>query len=76
MTRRIVDAERAFLATLGGDCTLPAGAHAHIRGDTLVMRAVLADHPDGRCHTAVGESDDGDALGQDLARQLLQAVAR
>ncbi len=76
MTRRIVDAERVFLATLGGDCTLPAGAHAHIRGDTLVMRAVLADHPDGRCHTAVGESDDGDALGQDLARQLLQAVAR
>jgi hydroxymethylbilane synthase len=27
-TRRRVDAERAFLAELGGDCDLPAGAHA------------------------------------------------
>ena len=75
LTRRVVDAERAFLATLGGDCTLPAGAHAHIRGTSLVMRAVLADGPDGRCHTAVGEGDDGEALGRDLARQLLDAVA-
>ena len=76
LTRRLVDAERAFLATLGGDCTLPAGAHAHIQGDTLVMRAVLAEGPGGRCHTVVGESDDGGALGLDLARQLLEAVAR
>ena len=27
-TRRAVDAERGFLAELGGDCSLPAGAHA------------------------------------------------
>ena len=76
ITRRVVDAERAFLATLGGDCTLPAGAHARIQGTALVMRAVLADGPDGRCHTAVGEGDDGEVLGMDLARQLLDAVAR
>ncbi len=75
-TRRLVDAERAFLATLGGDCTLPAGAHAHFRDAKVAMRAVLADGPDGTCHTAVGEGDDGEALGQDLARQLLEAVAR
>ncbi|MCY3575746.1 MAG: hydroxymethylbilane synthase [bacterium] len=75
VTRREVDAERAFLATLGGDCTLPAGAHAHIEGDTLVMRAVLADGLDGRCHTVVGEGQDGEALGRDLARQLLDTVA-
>ncbi|MCY4134293.1 MAG: hydroxymethylbilane synthase [bacterium] len=75
VTRREVDAERTFLATLGGDCTLPAGAHAHVRDGTLAMRAVLADGLDGRCHTAAGESDDGEALGQDLARQLLKAVA-
>ena len=76
VTRRVVDAERAFLATLGGDCTLPAGAHAHIRDARVAMRAVLADGPDGRCHAVVGEGDDGEVLGQDLARQLLQAVAR
>ena len=76
LTRRVVDAERAFLATLGGDCTLPAGAHAHIQGDTLVMRAVLAEGPGGRGHTVVGEGEDGNALGRELARQLLEAVAR
>jgi hydroxymethylbilane synthase len=75
ITRRAVDAERAFLTTLGGDCTLPAGAHAHDQGDTLVMRAMLAEGLDGGCHAVVGEGDDGEALGQDLARQLLDAVA-
>ena len=76
VARRVVDAERAFLTTLGGDCTLPAGAHAHIQDMKVAMRAVLADGPDGACHTASGEGDDGEALGQDLARQLLEAVAR
>lgn len=76
ITRRAVDAERAFLTTLGGDCTLPAGAHAHVEGDTLAMRAVLADGSDGRCHTVGGEGEDGEALGQELARQLLDMVAR
>lgn len=75
-TRRVVDAERAFLAALGGDCTLPAGAHAHIQSSTLAMRAVLADGIDGRCHTVVGEGEDGETLGQELAGKLLQAVAR
>lgn len=74
VTRREVDAERAFLATLGGDCTLPAGAHAHVQSPTLAMRAVLADGPEGRCHTAAGEGDDGEDLGRDLARRLLELV--
>ena len=34
-TRRCVDAERAFLAELGGDCSLPAAAYATLRDDTL-----------------------------------------
>ena len=78
LTRRSVDAERAFLATLGGDCTLPAGAHAqvHVQAPKITMRTVLADGLDGRCHTAIGEGDDGEALGGDLARQLLDMVAK
>src|SRR5690606_23131668 len=34
-SRRCVDAERAFLATLGGGCDLPVGAHATVAGDAL-----------------------------------------
>ncbi len=33
--RRCVDAERAFLAELGGDCSLPAGAHAVVEDDAV-----------------------------------------
>ena len=46
-SRRCVDAERAFLAELGGDCSLPAGAHAVLDGDHLHLRAFLAS-PDGQ----------------------------
>ncbi len=42
-SRLRVDAERAFLAELGGDCSLPAGAHAEFAADgELVLSAMLA----------------------------------
>src|SRR5690606_28895444 len=34
-THRCVAAERAFLAELGGDCSLPAAAYATLDGDQL-----------------------------------------
>lgn len=40
-TRRAVTAERAFLAELGGDCSLPAGAHAVVDGEAIHLVAVL-----------------------------------
>lgn len=42
-TRRCVDAERAFLAELGGDCSLPAAAYATIAEDgSLSLEGRLA----------------------------------
>ena len=41
-TRRCVDAERAFLAELGGDCSLPAAAYATIEGGSLSLEGRLA----------------------------------
>jgi hydroxymethylbilane synthase len=72
-SRVAVDAERAFLAELGGDCDLPAGAHAVVAGDTVVVEAVLASM-DG--HTVLremrhGSVADGARFGQELARFLL-----
>ncbi len=40
--RRCVDAERAFLAELGGDCSLPAAAYATIVDDTLSIEGRIA----------------------------------
>lgn len=67
-TRRCVEAERAFLGELGGDCDLPAGAYAELDGDDLVVRAVLAD--EAGCRRVVVEGTDGPSLGVDAARRL------
>jgi len=72
-SRRVIDAERAFLAELGGDCDLPAGAHAVAAGDGDALRLTgLLASPDGHVvlrHTATGEEPD--ALGRAVARHLL-----
>lgn len=69
-SRRRVDAERAFLAELGGDCDLPAGAHAELSDrDEVRLRALLADEL-GTVHSVEATGTDGPALGVDLARRL------
>jgi hydroxymethylbilane synthase len=71
--RRAVDAERGFLAELGGDCSLPAAAHATLAGDTLRVWGLLAS-PDGDSvvrHELAGPASSGVALGRSVARQLL-----
>ncbi|HYI61421.1 MAG TPA: hydroxymethylbilane synthase [Acidimicrobiales bacterium] len=75
-SRRRLDAERAFLAELGGDCDLPAGAHAEVLDaeGTLRVRALLAD-PSGRVHRAGATGIDPDGLGASLARTLRLAAA-
>jgi hydroxymethylbilane synthase len=67
-----VRAERAFLAQLGGGCSLPCGALAHgDAGGTLTLDALLASL-DGRIVLRTGgEGTDPDVLGADVARRLL-----
>ena len=79
-TRRRVDAERAFLAELGGDCDLPAGAHARLPGvvddGRLVLQGFLATEGTAAAgvelHTA--EGDDPELLGTTVARHLRAAL--
>ena len=74
-SRRCVDAERAFLAELGGGCDLPVGALAEIGEDgVLRLRGLIASH-DGRIvlrEQVVG--DDPAALGRELAVALLDGA--
>ena len=73
-TRRHLDAERAFLATLGGDCTMPAGAHASGDSGGLRLRGVLSPAVGGPLRRA--EVDDGDPVraGVRLADTLRAAT--
>jgi hydroxymethylbilane synthase len=69
-----IRAERAFLAQLGGGCTLPCGALARKQADgSLRLEALLASL-DGRIVLRAHSSgSDPDALGQEVARDLLDA---
>jgi hydroxymethylbilane synthase len=73
-TRRAVDAERAFLAELGGDCTLPAGAHATIVDGGVRIAGVLASTDERTLHRRAVQGTDGEALGRALARALVDAL--
>lgn len=46
-TRQAVDAERTFLAGLGGGCSLPVAAHAAVQSGTVELTGLVAS-PDGR----------------------------
>jgi hydroxymethylbilane synthase len=75
-TRRAVDAERGYLASLGGGCELPAGAHAVVGDDGDARLTALLAGLDGRLvlrtTTAFGPDDDPGAAGEALGRALLE----
>jgi len=58
-TRAAVEAERAFLATLGSGCSLPVGAYVA----DGVIRSFLADPPRDRWARRIDVLDAGDPLG-------------
>jgi hydroxymethylbilane synthase len=72
--RRTVEAERAFLAELGGGCNLPCGGLATLTADgTIVLDALLASL-DGHVvlRTRV-EGDEPNAVGRRAADDLRRA---
>jgi hydroxymethylbilane synthase len=71
-SRRAVDAERAWLAEVGGGCDLPVGAHATVDDDGRITLTAMVATPDGR--VMLRDTDEGDDpvdLGRRLARHLL-----
>lgn len=74
-SRRAVDAERAFLAELGGDCDLPAGAHATVDASGSVVLEGLLASLDGRVVLRHRNTDtEADAVGRSVARHLLDTA--
>jgi hydroxymethylbilane synthase len=67
-----VTAERAFLARVGGSCTLPVGAHARIKGSDLSIVGMVGVE-DGRMVRGElkGFADDPARAGSELADDLL-----
>jgi hydroxymethylbilane synthase len=77
-TRMAVTAERAVLATLGGGCQVPIGAHATVEHDRIHLHAVVAS-PDGTQIIelkASGAAADAAIIGRALGDQLLAEGGR
>jgi hydroxymethylbilane synthase len=71
-TRCLFDAERAFLSELGGDCDLPAGAHArHTAEGDVEMVGMLSSIDGRRLIREHRVGDDPEGLGRSIARYLI-----
>jgi hydroxymethylbilane synthase len=73
-SRRAVDAERAFLAELGGDCSLPAGAHATLVSDDVQITGVLCAPHQPMLVKETRRGKDPILVGRLVARNLVEAL--
>jgi len=76
-TRTAIIAERALLAAMQGGCQVPLGAWARMERGELVMEACVCS-VDGLRYIkerATGAAENATQLGEQLARQLLDAGA-
>lgn len=70
-TARSVEAERAFLACLGGGCNVPLGALAETSGEGLRLRGLVAREDGSGMLRAERQGSDPAVLGRALAEDLL-----
>ena len=71
-TRKLLEAERAFLTALDGSCRTPLAGLANLRGDRIEFRGEIL-RPDGSERfqtTREGLSSEAAALGKDAADEL------
>jgi hydroxymethylbilane synthase len=77
-TRAAVIAERAFLATLEGGCSVPLAAYAQLSGDQLRLRGLIGRPDGGRVVRGerVGPRSSAERIGEALAASLLEQGGR
>jgi len=67
--------ERAFSETYGGGCKKPVAAYAEIVGNSISLRAMVANDAGVITkRTAVSDLYEGQKMAQELAVQLLDAT--
>jgi len=71
-----VDAERAYLAELGGGCELPCGALARVDGDEIAVEALLAANDGHVVLRAHARDTDPVVAGRAVAAELMDHGGR
>lgn len=71
--RAQVDCERAFLAELGGGCSVPIGASARLDADRLILTGCIASLDGSAVFRDIIEGEPSEAVqtGRALARKML-----
>lgn len=77
-TRAAVTAERTFLKEVEGGCQIPVGVYAEATGSSLDIEAVILSVDGQRLirQTATGLPADAEAIGSQLAKNMLAAGGR
>lgn len=76
-TRRCVTAERAMNRALHGSCHVPVAALAILQNDgSLHLQGLVGDAATGHCIRAEARGSDADALGRQVAGELLARGGR
>ena len=70
-TRACTTAERSFLASLGGGCSLPVGAYAKMMNGEIYLAGLVAAANGQTVIQVVGNGRDPQRLGTDLAQEAL-----
>jgi len=75
--RQSVNAERAFLLSLGGGCRAPIGALGAVSGNVLSLDGMVASLSSGKIIrlSTRGDAKDAESIGRQLAEQLLKMGA-
>ena len=72
-SHRLLDAERGFLLELGGDCDLPAGAHATFaENDEIRVTGVMSDMDGANLERATHQGTNGPEVGAEVARRVMR----
>jgi hydroxymethylbilane synthase len=77
LTRREIEAERAFAKKLGADCKTPIAAYARSDSSRLTLEGMVAS-PTGRMLVrgrVTSDDPDSNKIGEELAKSLLEKGA-
>lgn len=77
-TAACVQAERAFLRAVEGDCRVPVGGYATVDRGTLRLKAFVGAVDGSQIveHIAMGDVKDAESIGKEVAEHVLEAGGR
>lgn len=75
-TMRCAECERAFARAIGGDCYVPAGAHASSSGRSLTLVGMISSTDGHEVLKRSATSTDPTGLGESLGEELLRLGGR